>query len=115
MSAPSFSIIEVPGCGMRLRAMKDEGGWSISDWRRIQGAKAMVMFAAADAAPTFSETAGQHHVIAGRTYIALPPASRKKLQTFIASSEAADVHNKSTAANGYLSTDPHVTTCGLPR
>lgn len=89
MSAPSFAIIEVPGCGMRLRAMKDEGGWSISGWRRTQGAKAMVMFAAADTAPTFSEIAGQHHVIAGRTYIALPPASQKKLQAFIASAEGS--------------------------
>ncbi|MGG6341510.1 hypothetical protein ACQ5SB_20570 [Stenotrophomonas geniculata] len=90
-TAPSFAIIEVPGCGMRLRAMKDEGGWSISGWRRAQGAKAMVMFAAADTTPTFSETAGQHHVIAGRTYIALPPASQKKLQAFIASTEGASV------------------------
>lgn len=88
-TAPSFAIIEVPGCGMRLRAMKDEGGWSVSGWRRTHGAKAMVMFAAADAAPTFSETAGQHHVIAGRTYIAVPPASRKMLQAFIASTEGA--------------------------
>ncbi len=88
-TAPSFAVIEVPGCGMRLRAMKDEGGWSISGWRRTQGAKAMVMFAAADTAPTFSETAGQHHVIAGRTYIAVPPASRKKLQDFIASAGAS--------------------------
>jgi len=86
-TAPSFAVIEVPGCGMRLRAMKDEGGWSISGWRRTQGAKAMVLFAAADTAPTFSENAGQHHVIAGRTYFALPPASQKKLQTFIASIE----------------------------
>lgn len=88
-TAPSFAIIEVPGCGMHLRAMKDEGGWSVSGWRRTHGAKAMVMFAAADAAPTFSETAGQHHVIAGRTYIAVPTASRKKLQAFIASTEGA--------------------------
>lgn len=58
---PNFAIIEVRGCGMRLRAMKDEGGWRISGWRRTQGAKAMVMFAAADTTPTFRETAGQHH------------------------------------------------------
>ncbi len=89
MSAPSFAIIEVPGCGMRLRAVKDEGSRSISGWRRTQGAKAMVMFAAADTTPTFNETAGQHHVIAGRTYIAVPPASRKKLQKFITSAEAS--------------------------
>lgn len=87
-TTPTLAIIEVPGCGMRLRAMKDEGGWSISGWRRTRGAKAMVMFAAADTAPTFSETAGQHHVIAGRTYIAVPPGSRNKLQAFIASTEA---------------------------
>jgi len=92
-TAPSFAIIEVPGYGMRLRAMKDEGGWSISGWRRTQGAKAMVMFAAADTTPTFSETAGQHHVTAGRTYIAVPPASRKKLQAFIASTEGASAQS----------------------
>ncbi|CAM4171212.1 hypothetical protein [Stenotrophomonas lactitubi] len=86
-ATPSFAIIEVPGYGMRLRAMKDEGGWSISGWRRTQGRKAMVMFAATDAAPTFSETAGQHCVVAGRTYISLPTASQKKLQAFIASTE----------------------------
>lgn len=90
---PSFAIIEVPGCGMRLRGMKDEGGWSVSGWRRSHGAKAMVMFTAADTAPTFSETAGQHHVIAGRTYIAVPPASRKKLQAFIASTEGASARD----------------------
>lgn len=74
---------------MRLHAMKDEGGWNVSGWRRTHGAKATVMFAVADTAPTFSETAGQHHVIAGRTYIAVPPASQKKLQAFIASTEGA--------------------------
>lgn len=78
---------------MRLHAMKDEGGWNVSGWRRTHGAKAMVMFAVADTAPTFSETAGQHHVIAGRTYIAVPPASQKRLQAFIASTEGASAQS----------------------
>lgn len=88
-AAPSLPIIEVPACGMRLRLMKGPAGWSVSGWRRAKGSMAMVVFVSADSAPTFMETAGQHHVIAGRTYIALPPASQKKLQAFIASTEGA--------------------------
>ncbi len=87
---PGFAIIEVPGYGMRLRAMKDEGGWHISGWRRTQGKKAMVMFAATDAAPTFTEDDGDPCVVAGRTYISLPAASQKKLQAFIASIEGTN-------------------------
>lgn len=88
-AAPCLPVIEVPGCGMRLRVMKDPAGWSMSGWRRAKGTAAMVVYVSADSAPTFMETAGQHHVIAGRTYIAVPPASRKKLQAFIASTEGA--------------------------
>lgn len=88
-AAPSLPVIEVAGCGMRLRVMKDPAGWSVSGWRRTKGAATMFVYVSADSAPTFMETAGQHHVIAGRTYIAVPPASRKKLQAFIASTESA--------------------------
>ncbi|MGS7841824.1 hypothetical protein [Stenotrophomonas forensis] len=85
----SFAVIEVPGCGMRLRVMKDPAGWSVSGWRRTKGAMAMVVFASTESAPTFSDTAGQHHVIAGRAYIALPPESRTKLQAFVTATEGA--------------------------
>lgn len=87
--APSLPVIEVAGCGMRLRVMKDPAGWSVSGWRRTKGATAMSVYVSTDSAPTFTETAGQHHVIAGRTYIALPAASQKKLQAFIASTQGA--------------------------
>ncbi|HGM4887649.1 TPA: hypothetical protein ACKPX2_000633 [Stenotrophomonas maltophilia] len=86
-AAPSVPVIEVPGCGMHLRVMKDPAGWSVSGWRRAKGTVAMVVYVSAESAPTFMETAGQHHVIAGRTYIAVPPASRKRLQAFISSTE----------------------------
>ncbi|MBH1555830.1 hypothetical protein I5U56_06550 [Stenotrophomonas maltophilia] len=72
---------------MRLRVMKDPAGWSVSGWRRAKGTTAMVAYVSAESVPAFMETAGQHHVIVGRTYFALPPASQKKLQTFIASIE----------------------------
>ena len=88
-AAPSLPVIEVAGCGMRLRVMKDPAGWSVSGWRRTKGATAMAVYVSTDSAPTFMETAGQHHVIAGGTYIALPPASQKKIQAFIASTEGA--------------------------
>lgn len=88
-TAPSFAIIEVPAFGMRLRVMKDEGGWHISGWRHTHGRKAMVMFAATDVAPTFTEDDEDPCVVAGRTYISLPAASQKKLQAFIASTEGA--------------------------
>lgn len=87
--AASFAIIEVPAFGMRLRVMKDEGGWHISGWRRTQGRKAMVMFAATDAAPTFTEDDNDPCVVAGRTYISLPAASHEKLRAFIATIEGA--------------------------
>lgn len=80
---PEFAVIEVPGCGMRLRAMRDPAGWSVSGWRRTKGTRVMVMFASADGAPTFSEIAGQHHVIVDRAYVALPATSSRKLRDFI--------------------------------
>ncbi len=86
-TAPSYAIIEVPAFGMRLRVVKDEGSWKISGWRRVQGRKAMVMFAATDAAPTFTEDDDDPCVVVGRTYISLPTASQLKLQAFIASTE----------------------------
>ena len=92
-ATPSLPVIEVPGCGMRLRVMKDPAGWSVSGWRRTKGATAMAVYVSTDSAPTFMETAGQHHVIAGRTYIALPPASQKKLRAFIASTEGASAQD----------------------
>ncbi|XNX69792.1 hypothetical protein ACL5HQ_13875 [Stenotrophomonas maltophilia] len=42
-AAPSLPVIEVPGCGMRLRVMKDPAGWSVSGWRRTKGATAMAV------------------------------------------------------------------------
>jgi len=86
-AAPGVPVIEVAGCGMRLRVMKDPAGWSVSGWRRAKGTTAMVAYVSSESVPVFMETAGQHHVIAGRTYFALPPASQKKLQTFITSIE----------------------------
>ncbi len=86
-AAPGVPVIEVTGCGMRLRVMKDPAGWSVSGWHRAKGTTAMVAYVSSESVPVFMETAGQHHVIAGRTYFALPPASQKKLQKFIASIE----------------------------